>query len=343
MLLSLIVPVYNEEYYLRRCLGSLLRQGLERVGDYEIICVDDGSTDSSPVILSRYAQHYPDLIKVYVQRNKGLGPARNTGMLVAQGEYIGFVDSDDFVIEGGYGYVCEHFLEGRPDVVTFLCRTLQSEKDESIAEPPSPEGEISLEGGGTEVYNRLHPSAVWTRMYKRSFLQAHRILFEPIFMEDEIFNLHVFSKNPSVRVVTSNIYRYMKDNGDSLTQTKSRAKLLRQLGDCVYGMGVFNSYVMSGEAKMRDGMKAKINSYLNVFYRELFVVCLTYKEWRNLMKSKNSFPICDMVYPKDSSRLAKLIIAMRNVSGHYYLSYLAVWFIRHYIFEKFLRSRMIES
>lgn len=61
------------------------------------------------------------------------------------------------------------------------------------------------------------------------------------------------------------------------------------------------------------------------------------------MKSKNSFPICDMVYPKDSSRLAKLIIAMRNVSGHYYLSYLAVWFIRHYIFEKFLRSRMIES
>ena len=98
MKLSVIVPVYNVEKFLPRCLDSLLRQGLE-VGEYEVICVNDGSPDNCAQILAEYEQKYPGIFKVITQENRGLGEARNTGMKVAQGEWITFVDSDDDGVE----------------------------------------------------------------------------------------------------------------------------------------------------------------------------------------------------------------------------------------------------
>lgn len=95
---SIIVPVYNVEKYLARCLNSLIEQTLYEI---EIICVDDGSTDNSPKILKQYADKYPN-IKIITQTNKGLSAARNTGMNHAQGKYIGFVDSDDWIDKDFY-------------------------------------------------------------------------------------------------------------------------------------------------------------------------------------------------------------------------------------------------
>ena len=109
MKLSVIVPVYNVEKYLPRCLDSLLRQGMES-GDGEVICVNDGFPDNSAAILADYQQRHPDIFKVITQENMGVGEARNIGMRIARGEYIGFVDSDDFVAENSYSYLCEHFL-----------------------------------------------------------------------------------------------------------------------------------------------------------------------------------------------------------------------------------------
>ena len=90
---SIIVPVYNVEKYLRQCLDSLINQTLQEI---EIICVDDGSTDNSSNILSDYAQKDSRII-VHRQENQGLANARNAGLKLANGEYIGFLDSDDFV------------------------------------------------------------------------------------------------------------------------------------------------------------------------------------------------------------------------------------------------------
>ena len=89
---SVIVPVYNMERHLRRCLDSLLAQSLD---DIEIICVDDGSTDSSREILSEYAQK-DERFEFIAQENRSAGAARNTGMKKASGEYLIFLDSDDF-------------------------------------------------------------------------------------------------------------------------------------------------------------------------------------------------------------------------------------------------------
>lgn len=97
MKLSVVVPVYNVEKYLRECLDSAIVPGLE---GYEIVCVNDGSTDSSPAILEEYREKYPELIRTVHTENQGLGAASNNGIDAARGEYIAFLDSDDYLSPG---------------------------------------------------------------------------------------------------------------------------------------------------------------------------------------------------------------------------------------------------
>ena len=105
MKLSIIIPVYNTGGYLSRCLDSCLNQDIPS-NEYEIIAVDDGSTDNSLDLLKKYAGAYSN-IKVLHQSNKRQGAARNKGLSVAQGEYIWFVDSDDWIVENCLAKVCE--------------------------------------------------------------------------------------------------------------------------------------------------------------------------------------------------------------------------------------------
>ena len=93
---SVIVPVYNVEKYLEKCLESLVNQTLKSI---QIIIVNDGSSDNSQEIIDKYAKQYPNKIFSYIKENGGLGDARNYGLNYAEGEYISFVDADDWVDE----------------------------------------------------------------------------------------------------------------------------------------------------------------------------------------------------------------------------------------------------
>ena len=92
--LSCIVPIYNSEKYLSKCLDSLTNQTMK---NYEVILVDDGSTDNSKKIVDEYIKLYPDKFKYFYQKNMGQASARNLGLKKAEGEYIFFVDSDDYL------------------------------------------------------------------------------------------------------------------------------------------------------------------------------------------------------------------------------------------------------
>ena len=96
-LFTIIIPVYNVALYLRECLDSVLKQGFE---SYELICINDGSTDCSLAILEEYAQKYPKQVKVFSQNNLGLSATRNKGVEIAGGDYLLFLDSDDMLTEG---------------------------------------------------------------------------------------------------------------------------------------------------------------------------------------------------------------------------------------------------
>lgn len=112
--LSVILPVYNVANYLNRSINSLLNQTLK---DLEIILVDDGSTDSSGEICDEYVRKYPEKIKCIHQRNKGVSAARNAGLDIAQGKYIGFLDPDDFADEDMYEFLYRGAVETNADIV----------------------------------------------------------------------------------------------------------------------------------------------------------------------------------------------------------------------------------
>ena len=115
MKLSIIVPIYNVAPYLRKCVDSLLTQD---ISDYEIILVDDGSPDECPQICDEYVEKY-DSIRVVHQENEGLSAARNSGVKVAQGDYIMFVDSDDYLQPNVLGALMEQVERDNLDVLRF--------------------------------------------------------------------------------------------------------------------------------------------------------------------------------------------------------------------------------
>ena len=114
---SVIIPIYKVEKYLSRCLDSVVNQTLD---DIEIVLVDDGSPDSCPEICDRYAKK-DSRIKVIHKKNEGLGYARNSGMLIATGEYIAFLDSDDYVSKDMYEKVYSELKRCRL-LRDWLCR-----------------------------------------------------------------------------------------------------------------------------------------------------------------------------------------------------------------------------
>ena len=112
--LSIIIPVYNVEQYLPRCLDSVLQQDIP-YEEYEVIVVNDGSPDSSLAIAESYARRYPN-VKVVTRQNGGLSAARNTGLEYAKGEYVWFVDTDDRIASNCIRYLCNYAKDNKLDV-----------------------------------------------------------------------------------------------------------------------------------------------------------------------------------------------------------------------------------
>lgn len=204
--ISIIVPVYDVERYLPRCLDSLLDQSC-RVS-YEIICVDDASPDGSGDVLARYEQEHPDKIRVIAnEANVGLGVSRNHGIEHAQGEYVMFVDSDDFVKED---YVQRYF-----DAMTSApCDVLIG-------------GYVLTEGeGGMKhllphaEWTQLNFSSAWAKLFKREFLIENDLLFSPIrYAEDTYLALCMYAQDAEVRYIDYAGYCYFV-NPASITRSK---------------------------------------------------------------------------------------------------------------------------
>ena len=178
--LSIIVPIYNVEKYVRTCLESIYRQGLEEKR-FEVILVNDGTKDHSmEMIADIISQH--DNITVINQENQGPSVARNNGMTKAKGEYIFMIDSDDLLIDNSIGVLLEKALESKVEVMTadylqmgnkeieaFLSSLLQSETR-------SPQID---EATGEDFLKEEYCRNIWRSLYRREFLQDNNITFIP--------------------------------------------------------------------------------------------------------------------------------------------------------------------
>ena len=342
MKLSVIVPVYNVEKFLPRCLDSLLRQGLE-LGEYEVICVNDGSPDNCAAILAEYEQKHPDIFKVITQENKGLGGARNTGMKVVQGDWVTFLDSDDYIIDYGYKYILDHFCEEGIDVIHFNCMLTYTDGKSLYDSDAKPDGKVSFDGDGAEAYNYMSLPYVWLKFYKHSFLDKNGVFFETAFMEDEPFNFDVFRHSPHLRIVTSTIYRYEQGNPTSLLTTNDKEKILHQLKWLLFVVDKMNNYLQEDNGVIANAAKRNINTFLKAYYNKMLKARLTRDEWKECIRQLKIYPVNKVNSLSECSLLGKVIVHIKNWSGTSYCAYLMVEFLLRVVFTNILRPRIIAS
>lgn len=224
--LSIIVPIYNVEAYLERCVDSLLNQDLEP-SDYEIIMVDDGSTDGSGALADQLCQKGTNLVCVH-QANKGLSGARNTGLAHAVGEWIWFVDSDDAIEPNCLKNLLDY---GTQSGATSLHLGYTHIFNEGPSQTYLPAG---LERGkvvsGQQFFCELHvvPTA-WSYLHKRDFLVKHGLrFFEGIIHEDEEFLPRFLWFCPGIALYPHALYRYYQ-NSASIMGTKNVKSDLHKL------------------------------------------------------------------------------------------------------------------
>ena len=186
--LSIIIPVYNTGIYLHKCIKSILSQ---KMTDFELILIDDGSKDDSGAICDEYARE-DSRVKVIHKENEGVSIARNTGISMAEGEYIGFVDSDDWIETDMYQTLCNLAISKECDIV--MCDTVTKHDDK-----PDEEDTIIRLSGGNLLYKKdIYPELLreiaggaCRCIYKNELLKNNSIIFPPNipFSEDRIFNI----------------------------------------------------------------------------------------------------------------------------------------------------------
>lgn len=221
---SVIVPVYNTPAeLLRACLDSLLTQSLDAI---EIIVVDDCSTDGSRGIVDAYAQN--GRIKVLQQdKNRGLSATRNLGLSRAQGDYIGFVDSDDFVERSMFKQMSDVAISHKADAVACSVVTHRPNGYMTITPYPLPDG-VALRGPtlNTALTAAHVAKAYWYSprfLFRRALLEEHNIRFDPEIRmgEDTVFNAIALNLASTVYVLDEPLY-HVRQRQNSLTSTKGQ-------------------------------------------------------------------------------------------------------------------------
>ncbi len=212
---SIIVPVYNVEAYLRTCLDSLVNQTLT---DIEVIVVNDGSPDNSDKIVSEYAQKYPDIVKSYKKENGGQGSARNLGLLKAHGEYIAYVDSDDYVKLDMFEKMYHEAKKNKADIV--MCtHTIVNEKSRSEVE------EKMFLKADTALANAMFNNAgVCNKIYKRELLEGFTFRTK-VWYEDIDFVTKVLMKAKKISFIDEGLYYYLYRSGSTMNNNNINKNL----------------------------------------------------------------------------------------------------------------------
>ena len=226
-LLTVIIPVYNVEKYLKRCVESVIAQDWE---NYEILLVDDGSTDHSPQICDDYVKAY-DFISVIHKENGGLSEARNTGISLAKGEYVYFPDSDDWLEPQTFAELAE-VLESREFEIISFNREFVNGEEEIIRSEPI----VTQVFNGKDAFVQMLKHSYITgfandKIYKKSLFIDKNISFpKGKYYEDLGTNYKLFLSAKKVYATNQKYYHYLIDNPDSITQSWNEKKFRDMLG-----------------------------------------------------------------------------------------------------------------
>lgn len=309
---SIIIPVYNVEKYLKQCLDSVVNQTLTEI---EVICVDDGSTDNSLQILGEYAEN-DDRIKVISKKNGGISSARNKGMEYATGEYIGFVDSDDWIELNMYEKLYENAKFHDSDMVMCPAHRFDDVTHELKYDSPY----FTL-----ECFDKTFDNCVftpdqtkdfffdilvtpWNKIYKSEFLEETGVKFpEGLDFDDNPFFFEIYLKASKLSLVRDFLYFYrINRSGSFITSANERffdvvemfdltEDILLKTGNQDTYMAVFSNLRISSTLWRYDQVdekyKAKFFEIIKENFKKMNPMCINSldavntKQYQNILSS----------------------------------------------------------
>lgn len=221
--LSIIIPVYNVEKYLSKCLESILKQPFK---DLEVICVNDGSTDGSLDVLQKIKKN-DDRVVIIDKKNEGSGIARNIGLSTAQGEYVYFIDSDDWLEDDALAKIIAKADELQTDILVFGGLSYYNGKGQNGAYSKNklPKKYFGKVVSAKDIKKDIFkfPSTAWTKLYRRSFLIKNEIKFQNIRAgQDQLPFFHSMIMADRIAILPENIYCYQKNREGSVTSVKKK-------------------------------------------------------------------------------------------------------------------------
>lgn len=317
---TIIIPIYNVEQYLRDCLNSVVNQTYT---DYEVICVNDGSTDRSLTIVEEYQQKYPQII-IISQPNKGLSAARNVGIKAAKGDFVFLLDSDDWIETNTLKILSEK--QNGEDMICFNGRRYFEDGKDEIQDLGISDDNLK----GWDYYNKyalssrnFHFVCSVLRIYKREFLLKNKLFFEVgIFHEDNLFTPLACYHAQKVKVIPDCLYIYRIREG-SITKTVNIQRL-------------FDLITVS--KKLSDFFIPKINIDKRQIYREIVISVVNLF---NMIHSWKMDEILDSIYNQvDMKTLKKIIVDFDMFILYFFIKnkYWKFFYIAHYFDFYFCRK-----
>ena len=263
-LLTYIVPVYNTEAYLPRCLQSIIDQPIA-ADDYEVLVVDDGSTDGSRAVVERFARDYRQ-VHLLSQQNAGVSAARNLALDNAHGRYVAFVDSDDYLEDGAAAVLLDRVVDDELDVLVFNFSRVMPDGTDS--------GDVSREKYATSSmttgvgYLREHVMSpyVWRYLVRRDLIEDHGLCFNTSFIACEDGDFIARFMLEASRVAHQDVSGYCYVNrGDSAMHNPDADHVKRRIFSQVDAAASIDSTIRSYESQTGNNAPASVAGLRNVY------------------------------------------------------------------------------
>lgn len=263
MLLSLIVPIYNVEQYLPICINSILKQ---KIKDYEIILVDDGSKDNSGNICDKYANYYNN-IRVIHKANGGLSEARNAGIKIAQGNYLLFIDADDYIGKNSLPQIVEELKKQNKTIDIMFLEANKVFPDGKII--PLGDGYLAAKINGKSKLDVLQhlsrlnkfPGSACTKIVRREFVINNNLYFENNLLSEDIdWTIRALINANTFAYSSVDYYYYRQNREGSITNTAS----LKNIKDLLY---IINKWA-------NKDLHLEYQKYINSFMAYEYMIAL---------------------------------------------------------------------
>ncbi|MCL6294927.1 glycosyltransferase family 2 protein [Jejuia spongiicola] len=328
MKLSIIIPVYNVEKHIARCIQSLLSQGLNAI-EYEIIIVNDGSKDNSVEIAKGFQSKHSNVF-VFNKENSGVGSARNFGLDVAKGTYIYFIDPDDYLANNTLKLILDCIEINDLEVLTFLSKGTENTNLYDSTTNISENLSISKISGTNYIGNNGYKNEVWWYIIKKEHLNKIGLRFiEGRWMEDAIFTANLLINTSKAAHLPIDAHRHVKVKGSAMT-SKEPSHYLKVIYDNANAALMYKPLIESikrneeNEACL-ERLKARQQSFVFFLMIRILKSTIKLKEVKKIIKNMNkinAYPLNSFLGNDYNGFIYTLLVKLFNIKSVYYFLFL---------------------